>query len=1080
MHQEAKNHPQHSSFPEMRNALLAGVRLALTIGVVTLLSHFPQANAQTDLANIVGTVTDSTGAAVPNCQVEIKNTDTSAIRNVTTDANGFYSAPSLTVGSYAITAAAPNFKKSTQTAVLTLGGLTANFRLTVGSISEQVTVNGGAGSTALQTDSHDVSVSLSSTQLVNLPNNGRSILTIATLGPASQPGTDSGVDSGDESFYGQLGSAVIIAGLQNSHTLFLQDGVDNTNLLTQTANILASVEATQEVTTLLNGAPARFSQPAVINVITKSGSNQFHGTAYDFLQNDAANAINWFAITKPAERYNQFGANLGGPILKNRLFGFFDYSGLRSDTGDVVSDRVPTAAERTGNFSADPEVIYNPATYNPATGASAPFPGNQIPAIGAFAQLWLQNYPQANTPLGANNINYVANLPSIDDYDEYLGRVDWNISDRDQLFGTVARLSNNVGSDSITPGLFGIFDALKGTNVSIEDTFVLNKNTVNVAKFGYNRSNLFRTQQGEGLKDYASSYGLANVKPLPQQWNPPSITLANYTSLGDPYSPQGAIQNRYQVADEIDWKRGNHTISFGGEYVRVQFDGDWVVGNNGIYSFDGTATSQYVDGVRSSTNEGNALADLELGFPITANALTGTSLGLFLGTDVSGYIQDDWKASSRLTLNLGIRYDFDNPPNTKIGALYNLTSNSNSPGTWNTNYNDWGPRIGFAYNGPGNTVFRGGYGIFYAPILYNNLQFEVLYSPNVVNQTYTLSIADPVNIQNLFLANAPSVPGQGGYTIAKTLKDTSAQEWNLNVEHTLGASTLLTLAYIGDVTRHQSARADFNQPDALSPGSTSGKLNVRPQPLAGQIDGQLNTYGANYNGLTVKAERRFSNGLQFLGSYTWSKALDLLDGDNADIQNIYQPQLTYGPAGYDRTNNILISGLYQLPFGPGKRFATSSNIFNREIVGGWELTGIQQVATGQPISITANNNADTSSLHSVYALKVCDPSRGFVHSERMFYNPACFVQPGAGQYGSARSGPRQPHLVNTNLGLEKTFPITERQSLQFRAEAFDVFNHPTLGTGSTLVSAPNAGLVTEQTSGSNGPRVMQFALRYAF
>ena len=349
MHRAVKDH-QHPGLLGMRNTLLSGRYLALAIIIFALSAYVPQANAQTDLANIVGTITDSSGAAVPNSQVEIKNEQTSAIRNVTTDANGFYSAPSLTVGTYSITVAVPNFKKSTQTAVLTLNGLTANFQLTVGSTSQEVTVNGAASSTALQTDSHDVSVSLSSAQLVNLPNNGRSILTIATLGPASQPGTDSGVDPGDESFYGQLSSAVIIAGLQNSHTLFLQDGVDNTNLLTQTANILASVEATQEVNTLLNGAPARFSQPAVINVITKSGSNQFHGTAYDFLQNDAANAVNWFAITKPPERYNQFGANFGGPILKNKLFGFFDYSGLRSHTGDVVNDRVPTAAERAGNF----------------------------------------------------------------------------------------------------------------------------------------------------------------------------------------------------------------------------------------------------------------------------------------------------------------------------------------------------------------------------------------------------------------------------------------------------------------------------------------------------------------------------------------------------------------------------------------------------------------------------------------------------------------------------------------------------------------------------------------------------------
>jgi hypothetical protein len=1054
------------------------VRVFLALAIITAAN--PQGHGQTDLANIVGTVTDSSGAIVPNAQVEIRNAQTSAVRSTTTNASGFYSAPSLTVGSYAITVTATGFQKTTQTVDLTLGGLTTDFQLQPGSVSQEVTVSGASGSVGLQTDSHDVSVSVSSAQLVNLPNSGRSILNISTLGPASQAGTDAGNGAGDESFYSQTSSSVIIAGLGNAQTLFLQDGVDNTNLLTQTANILASVEAAQEVSTIINNAPARFSEPSIVNVITKSGSNQFHGTAYDFLQNDAANATNWYATSKPPLRYNLFGANFGGPILKNKLFGFFDYSGLRSHTSNLVLDRVPTAEERAGNFSADPGVIYNPATYNPVTGTSAPFPGNVIPGLSAFAQLWLQNYPQPNTPLNANNVNYIGNIPSSSNYDEYLGRVDWNMSARNQVFGTVARLNSSGVNDTITPGLFGISAPLKGTNASVNDTFVINSRLVNVAKVGYNRSNLLRSQQGTGAKDYAEFYGLQNLNPLLQQSTPPSISIANYTSLGDPYSPQGAVQNRYQYADELDWKLGNHTVSFGGEYVRVQFNGDWVVGNNGIYNFDGTATSEYVDGVRSSTDQGNGFADMELGFPVTGNALTGTSVGAFRGNVLAGYVQDDWKLRSNLTLNLGIRYDYQSPPTDKNGhsALYNLPTDSNSPGTWNPNYGDWGPRAGFAYTANKNTVVRGGYGIYYAPILYNNLQFSLLYSPNVVNQFYSLNITDPANIQNLFVANPPSAPGKGGYTIAKTLKDTSAQEWNLDLEQALGQNTMLTLAYIGSVMRHQSGRGDVNQPDALSPGNTSGKLDVLPYASAGPTTGQRNVYNANYNGLTAKLERRFTDGLQFLGSYTFSRAMDVIDGDNSNIQNIYHPEYTYGPASFDRTNNFTFSGIYLLPFGPGRTFATSNNIFSREIIGGWQLTGIQQFATGQPIAITANNNADTSSLHSVYADVVCDPSSGFQHTRFHIFNAACLAQPGAGQYGTARNVSRQPSTFTTDLGLVKNFAITERQQVQFRAEAFNVFNHPLFSDGgNSSVTSPTIGLATSQ---QNSPRTMQFALRYSF
>jgi len=1063
--------------PSLRNASRG--RCLVSFACILMLVFAASLCAQTNLAGITGTVSDSGGAALPNAKVEIRNTQTTATRTLTTDANGFYSAPSLTVGPYTITATIEGFGKTTQSVVLTLGGLTVNLGMKPGNVSQEITVNGASGTVALQTDSHDVSVSINSQQLVGLPNSGRSILNISTLGPASQTGTDASTSGGDQGFYGQTSSAVVLSGLGPAQTQFLQDGIDNTNLLTQTANILASVEAVQEVSTVTSNAPAHFNEPAVVNVITKSGSNAFHGTAYDFLQNDAANATNWYATSKAPLRYNLFGANVGGPVLHDKLFGFFDYSGLRSHTSSLVQDRVPTDTERTGDFSADPEIIYDPSTYNAATGTSSPFPGNKLPGISPFAQLWLQNYPTANVPLNANNVNYIANIPSTSNYDEYLGRVDWNMSAKNQLFGTVARLNSSGVNNTITPGLFGITAPLAGTNASLNDTTILNDHIVNAVKIGYNRSNLLRSQQGTGAKNYAQYYGLQNVSPLLEQSTPPSISISNYTSLGDPYSPQGAIQNRYQFADELTWKLGNHTISFGGEYVRVQFNGDWVVGNNGIYAFDGTATSQYVNGVRSAADQGNALADLELGYPVTGNALTGVSAGAFREYDIAGYVQDDWKITPRLTLNLGVRYGYSNPPNDKNGrgALYVVQTNSNSPGSWNANYNDWGPRVGFSYSATKTTAVRGGYGIYYAPILYNNLQFMLLYSPNVVNQNYSLNISNPQDIQTLFTPNPPSVPGQGGYTLDRTLKDPSAHEWNLNVEQTIGANMMLTIEYLGNLLRHQSVRADFNQPNALSPGNTSGKLDQRPYAWAGPIDGQINFLNANYNALGVKFERTMSNDLQFLASYTWSKALDDTDGDNTDVQDFYNTHLTYGRASFDRTNNLALSGIYVLPFGPGKRFAQSNNVLNRELVGGWQLTGVQQFATGQPITIYANNNADTSPLHSVYANVICNPVSGYPQSRFQIYNKACFAQPEAGQYGTARSVGSQPSTFGTNLSLMKNFAITETHQLQFRAEAFNIFNHPLFTSASSSVTSPTLGEATYQM---NGPRSMQFALRYSF
>ena len=323
--------------------------------------------------------------------------------------------------------------------------------------------------------------------------------------------------------------------------------------------------------------------------------------------------------------------------------------------------------------------------------------------------------------------------------------------------------------------------------------------------------------------------------------------------------------------------------------MRTQFDGNWVVLNNGGYTFDGSATSQYVAGQRSSTSSAMGLRTCCWAIRRAEPPPSALRWADFRESQVAAYVQDDWKLTPRLTINLGIRYDFDNPPYDKNGksALYNLALNEPIPNTWNTNYNDWGPRVGFSWSPLKDTVVRGGYGIYYAPILYNNLQFSLLYAPNFVPQSHTISIGNPVLIENLM---GPTASGNSGYTITKTLKDQSAQEWNLNIERSLDQNTLFTIAYIGNVLRHMSARADSNQPYALSPGNTSGILDVTPQPLAGPVTTQLNVLTGNYNALAVSVQRRYATGLQFLASYTWSKAMDIVDGDNSNVSGLLSSQ----------------------------------------------------------------------------------------------------------------------------------------------------------------------------------------------
>ena len=545
--------------------------------------------------------------------------------------------------------------------------------------------------------------------------------------------------------------------------------------------------------------------------------------------------------------------------------------------------------------------------------------------------------------------------------------------------------------------------------------------------------------------------------------------------MGDPYSPQGAIQNRFQYADEVNWRLGKHNVYFGGEFVRTQFYGFWVVNNNGNYTFAGNATAQYAGG--ATTSIGNGLADFLLAYPLHALAAVGISADPFRSSAVDGYIQDDWKLLPSLTLNVGLRYDFAQAPYDikGHGGLFSVAENIVIPGTFNSNFNDWGPRFGFAWSLLPHSVLRGGYGIYYGGNQWENLQFQLLYPPNVVQKSYTFSITNQQTIENAASTNAPGL--NSPFTMAKVFKDPSVQEWNLNIEQTLGQNTLFTLAYLGNVSHHVENRTDANMPYALSPGNTSGVLDVRPNPNVANVNIQEGNSIANYNALAAKVEGHSSNRMQFLASYTWSKAMDLLDGDNGSFETPYEPFLTYALSGWDRTNNFIFSAVYALPIGPGQRFASSDNWFNKQVIGGWRLSGVQHLATGQPIGITAVNNATTSPDVNFFATKVCDPSDGFVRTRFDIYNASCYVQPANGQNGiGGRNAVRNPKLNTTDISLAKTFPIFERHQLEFRAEAFGVFNHPNFLAAGGLVGTPGLGMVTSST----GERVAQFALRYSF
>ena len=722
------------------------MRFALALGLCFLTTAW-LADAQFSLGTIRGNVMDPSGAPVNGAKIELRDLSTQAVSTVETDAAGTYALSSLQPRGYRLTVSAPGFAQVSASVTLGISQqLVQDFRLPVGQLTQEVTVQGANAAVALQQDSPVNSQLVTQTETASLPVNGRNFLGLAQLGPGAQPGGDLinySNNGGSAQYFQTTNQQFIPSGQSVGHTAYLQDGVTNTQLFTQAANILPDLDAIQEFSVETTGMSAQFGQPGVINVITKSGSNAFHGTAYDYLKNSALNANSWFnnlaGTPRPKDAFNQFGGTIGGPVIKDRLFFFFNYEGQRERLGSSFATRIPTTAERQGDFSSyiagvpcgtnctQKITLYDPGTYNSATGAITPFPGNAIPAgrISPFAQKVFQLLPQPSTAISSDGNNYHANLPKTNDLNQYLGRADYNISERDRLFGTYQFYKQPTISYSFVPDLFGSTYQRVGTNVALEETHIISPLLINTARLGYNRSIFFNSQLGVGSQDWVGYFGLRNLNPPLSQNSPPYIGISQCCGgLGNPYAPQGAVQNLFQFADELDWTRGKHTIKTGVEVNRIQLNGNWTLYNSGLLTFNGQYTSNHAASSALFT-QGLGMADFMLGYPNSAVGGAGSTVAAFRETDIAGYVNDSWRATSRLTVELGLRYQYNSPPQDKYGhaATYSLTQAASIPGSWNPNYLNFAPRVGLAYSLGQNWVVRSAFGIYYTSTAYNLMQF---------------------------------------------------------------------------------------------------------------------------------------------------------------------------------------------------------------------------------------------------------------------------------------------------------------------------------------------------------------------
>lgn len=1035
------------------------------------------ASAQVTTGSATGIATDPMAAAVPGVTITLTAKSTGVQKKVQTNSDGVFTAPGLPPDEYLLRAEASGFSSQQTTVTISVGKASRwDFVLKPGSASDTVTVTDAPA--RFDTDSHDLAETIGSDRIESLPSNGRTLFATLTSATGVQPYTGSGNGGSDIDYFHEGGNSLVIGGSVYGTTGYLQDGVTNFNVLTKTANYQPSVEAAQEVSIIRNGSSARFDSPNIVNVVTKSGTNQFHGRLYDFLRNDALDAIGEIKATKPPLRYNQFGGNIGGPVLHNRLFFFFDYAGLRELDSTVLSATVPTAAERAGDFSAISAKLYDPATYNPATGAISRFTNNVIPSyrIGDFAKKFLAYYPLP-TKSNVAGTNYQRTDNGTNNYDSYLGRVDYAIGPRDAIYGAfMTTRPVTTGPSFAAVPYFSTEYILGGRNAYVQETHAFSPTFTNIARIGYNRSNVFYTHSGVGALNFAKEFGITALEGTPlTQSSPPTVSITSYSGLGTATIPGGALQNLFQYSDEVTLTRGRHTLYFGGELDRIQFDANWTIYNNGAFGFTGQYTADHT----LKQTGGNAVADMLLGLAQHVEGGIGHTTADFRQFNFMPYFQDDWRASQKLTLNLGLRYDYYQSPYDKNGHsnVYDVPTNTNHPGTFHQNYGNFAPRFGLAYALRPTTILRAGYGIYYAIPLYNNFQFLLANAPNYIQQNYTYTASEAVPLQTALVSN-PDTSSQAPFTTALVLPTEYVQQRNLSIQQGLGRHITGELDYIGANSLHLQMRRNGNQAYEPADPSHPGTLQSRrPYPWVGDVYQIINGASANYNAVEIAVRGRYAPG-SFFSSFVFGKSLGNVTSEEKPPLDGNNVNRDYGLSDFNRKYIFKIGGELTLPIvGSSGSLIRSNNLFLREILGGWKASGIVQVNGGLPFYVNTTDNSNTGSYHAARADRICNGNNLRHKSRQEWFDTSCYVQPAVYKLGTEpRNDLIAPRTTSTDASAFKSFTLGETRSITFRVDAFGLLNHPLPSQPNASTAATNNGIITS----FSGARDLQISLKLAY